>query len=204
MNKERRFPNILIFAATAFTTVSYGIALDAFLMQQGLSGRATLYLSNLLMGTAAGAWVVQRRLLQKHKNRALKERIEFLSEMNQHIRSVLTSLSLYGKHSGDAQAEVPQAARYPDGQIRFERRRYVEYQMLLLRPEIVAFEDELASWLRTPHGRFAQYYAEKLWDWIPEIYRTEDGLAEIVKSLPTIRVKVVEWVVVPVPVTVIG
>jgi hypothetical protein len=106
MNQDRRFPNILIFAATAFTTVSYGIALDAFLMQQGLSGRATLYLTNLLMGTAAGAWVVQRRLLQKHKNRALKERIEFLSEMNQHVRSVLTSLSIYGKHNGDAQAEV--------------------------------------------------------------------------------------------------
>jgi hypothetical protein len=106
MNQERRFPNILIFAATAFTTVSYGIALDAFLMEQGLSGRVTLCISNLLMGTAAGAWVVQRRLLQNHKQRALKERIEFLSELNQHIRSVLTSLSLYGKHTGDAQAEV--------------------------------------------------------------------------------------------------
>src|SRR5436305_2026106 len=97
MNQERRLPNILIFVATVFTTVSYGLALDAFLMQQGLSGRATLYLSNLLIGAAAGAWVVQRRLLQHHKQRALKERIEFLSEMNQHIRSVLTSLSLSGK-----------------------------------------------------------------------------------------------------------
>ena len=31
--------------------------------------------------------------------------------------------------------------------------------------------------LRPADDRFAQYYAEKLWDWIPEIYRTEDGLA---------------------------
>jgi hypothetical protein len=106
MNQERRLPNILIFVATAFTTVSYGLALDAFLMQQGLSGRTTLYVSNLLIGAAAGAWVVQRRLLQHHKQRALKERIEFISEMNQHIRSVLTSLSLYGKHNGGAHAEV--------------------------------------------------------------------------------------------------
>ena len=44
---------------------------------------------------------------------------------------------------------------------RCERRRYVEYQMLLLRPEIVGFEDELAAWLRTPQGRFAQYYARR-------------------------------------------
>jgi NAD-dependent SIR2 family protein deacetylase len=42
-----------------------------------------------------------------------------------------------------------------------ERRRFVEYQMLLLRPAIVAFEDELAAWLRTPHGRFARYYARR-------------------------------------------
>ena len=39
---------------------------------------------------------------------------------------------------------------------RCERRRYVEYQMLLLRPEIIAFEDQLAVWLRTPQGRFAR------------------------------------------------
>ena len=32
--------------------------------------------------------------------------------------------------------------------------------------------------LRPADDRFAQYYAEKLWDWIPEIYRTEDGLAQ--------------------------
>ena len=31
---------------------------------------------------------------------------------------------------------------------------------------------------RPADDRFAQYYAEKLWDWIPEIYRTEDGLAQ--------------------------
>ena len=32
--------------------------------------------------------------------------------------------------------------------------------------------------LRPADDRFAQYYAEKLWDWIPEIYRTEGGLAQ--------------------------
>jgi NAD-dependent SIR2 family protein deacetylase len=40
-------------------------------------------------------------------------------------------------------------------------RRYVEYQMLLLRPEIVAFESELAGWLRSPRGRFETYYAAR-------------------------------------------
>jgi hypothetical protein len=55
---------------------------------------------------------------------------------------------------------APVALEEEDGH-RCERRRYVEYQMLLLRPEIVAFEDRLAEWLRTPHGRFAQYYARR-------------------------------------------
>jgi hypothetical protein len=48
-----------------------------------------------------------------------------------------------------------------DAAHRCERRRFVEYQMLVLRPEIVAFEAELWDWLATPHGRFAAYYAER-------------------------------------------
>jgi hypothetical protein len=44
---------------------------------------------------------------------------------------------------------------------RCDRRRFVEYQMLLLRPEIVAFEDELTAWLCTPCGRFESYYAAR-------------------------------------------
>ncbi len=44
---------------------------------------------------------------------------------------------------------------------RCERRRYVEYQMLLLRPEIIAFEDQYRTWLKTPAGRFATYYAAR-------------------------------------------
>jgi len=33
--------------------------------------------------------------------------------------------------------------------------------MLLLRPEIIAFEDELEGWLCTPRGRFEAYYAAR-------------------------------------------
>jgi len=40
-----------------------------------------------------------------------------------------------------------------------DRRRFVEYQMLLLRPEIVRFETEVAAWMQTPRGRFETYYA---------------------------------------------
>ena len=42
-----------------------------------------------------------------------------------------------------------------------DRRRFVEYQMLLLRPEIVRFDTELAAWMRTPQGRFETYYARR-------------------------------------------
>jgi len=42
-----------------------------------------------------------------------------------------------------------------------ERQRYVEYQMLLLRLQISAFEQQLNDWLRTPQGRFAAYYAAR-------------------------------------------
>ena len=42
-----------------------------------------------------------------------------------------------------------------------ERQRYVEYQMLLLRLQISAFEQQFSDWLRTPQGRFARYYAAR-------------------------------------------
>jgi hypothetical protein len=37
--------------------------------------------------------------------------------------------------------------------------RFVNFQMLLLRPGIVGFEDDLESWLKTVQGRFAVFYA---------------------------------------------
>jgi hypothetical protein len=42
-----------------------------------------------------------------------------------------------------------------------ERQRYVEYQMLLLRLQIAAFDQQFSDWLRTPQGRFAAYYAAR-------------------------------------------
>jgi hypothetical protein len=42
-----------------------------------------------------------------------------------------------------------------------DRRRFVEYQMLLLRPAIVRLETDLEAWLRTPQGRFEAYYATR-------------------------------------------
>jgi len=42
-----------------------------------------------------------------------------------------------------------------------DRRRFVEYQMLLLRPEVARFEEQLTAWMRTPQGRFETYYAAR-------------------------------------------
>jgi hypothetical protein len=44
---------------------------------------------------------------------------------------------------------------------RCEQQRYIEYQMLLHRQQIAAFELQFNDWLRTPHGRFASYYATR-------------------------------------------
>jgi hypothetical protein len=44
---------------------------------------------------------------------------------------------------------------------RCERERYVEYQMLLLRLQVAAFEQQFDDWLHTPQGRFATYYAAR-------------------------------------------
>ena len=44
---------------------------------------------------------------------------------------------------------------------RCELDRFVEYQLLLLRPQIAAFELQFHDWLCTPQGRFALYYAAR-------------------------------------------
>ena len=38
--------------------------------------------------------------------------------------------------------------------------------------------------LRPAEDGYARYYAEKIWEWIPEVYRHEDGLTSFVLSLP--------------------
>lgn len=39
--------------------------------------------------------------------------------------------------------------------------RWLDYQLVRLRPRIYAFESDLADWLLTPGGRFEIFYAEK-------------------------------------------
>jgi nitroreductase len=58
----------------------------------------------------------------------------------------------------DCGAPVPNDA--PE-EHRCEHGRFVEYQMLVLRAEILAFEAELQGWLDTAEGRFASYYASR-------------------------------------------
>jgi len=97
---------ILIFAVAAVCATSAGVCLDAFLTQQGLSDLSILWASNVLIGIAVGSLVFQYKLRLKAKQQIVEERIETLSEVNQHIRSVLTSLTLYGTQSGSGDAEL--------------------------------------------------------------------------------------------------
>jgi uncharacterized membrane protein YhiD involved in acid resistance len=106
MNQESAIRRFLTFAAATFLTASLGVALDAFLMERGLSGISVLYVSDVLIGIVAGALVLEYRSRQAVKHQVLYERIETIREVNQHLRSVLTSLSLYGRQSGPVHQEV--------------------------------------------------------------------------------------------------
>ena len=39
--------------------------------------------------------------------------------------------------------------------------RWLDYQIVRLRPEIARFESDFAQWLTTSAGRFERYYAER-------------------------------------------
>jgi hypothetical protein len=40
--------------------------------------------------------------------------------------------------------------------------RWLDFQILRLRPRIYAFETDLGDWLLTCEGRFESYYAERM------------------------------------------
>lgn len=42
-----------------------------------------------------------------------------------------------------------------------DRERWLDYQLVRLRPEIARFETDFRDWLVTSEGRFEQYYAER-------------------------------------------
>ncbi len=104
--KQETASRILIFVATAVLSASFGVVMDGLLLQQRASEFGILCASNVLIGTLAGSLVLQYKLRQKAKHQILEERIRTLSEVNQHIRGVLTSLVLYGTKNGDASAEA--------------------------------------------------------------------------------------------------
>lgn len=106
MRRELPISKILIFAVTAVCATSAAVCLDAFLTQQGLSDFSIMWASNVLIGIAAGSLVLEHKLRVKAKHQILEERIETLSEVNQHLRSILTSLTLYGTQIGSADAEM--------------------------------------------------------------------------------------------------
>ncbi len=106
MKRKLPIAKIVVFGAAAFYITSFGMALDAYLMELGFSGLSILYGSNVLLGACAGVLVLQDKLRKDAKQQSLKERIELVAEMNQHLRSVLTSFVLYGQQTGGAHAEV--------------------------------------------------------------------------------------------------
>jgi len=106
MKREWPISKILILGAAALCPVAFGAVLDKFLLQRGVPGGSILFASNVLIGVIAAILILQHDLRETVKHQILKERIETLSEVNQHIRSVLTSVSFYGTQTGSANAEV--------------------------------------------------------------------------------------------------
>jgi hypothetical protein len=106
MKLENPISKVLIFTAVAGFATSFGVALDGCLLQRGVSGFAILCASNALIGIVTGVLVLQHKERQKEKHQILEERIETIAEVNQHIRSVLTSVAFYGRQNGSANAEV--------------------------------------------------------------------------------------------------
>ena len=87
--------------ACALTAIVTTLALDSRLLHGGVSALRLLLLSNVLVGVLIGFLALQLQLEQKRKYKMLEERVDALSDVSQHVRSVLTALTFYGTQTGN-------------------------------------------------------------------------------------------------------
>ena len=106
MKRHEAAARILTFTVIGMFATLTGVCLDAFCTQQGVSASSMLYASNVLVGIVTGMLVLQRKSRMRAQRQVLEERIEVLSEMHQHIRSIVTALALYSPRPGSTESEV--------------------------------------------------------------------------------------------------
>lgn len=83
------------------TATAMAVGVDAVLLRSGLSLPKLLSVSNLVIGALAGLVALQIHLEQRRRLRMLDQRIEALSEVSQHVRSVLAAITFYGSQTGN-------------------------------------------------------------------------------------------------------
>ena len=87
--------------ACALTAIVISVGLDSMLLQGGVPALRLLLFSNLVVGMLIGFLALQFQLEQKRKYKLLEERVEALSDVSQHVRSVLAALTFYGTQTGN-------------------------------------------------------------------------------------------------------
>jgi hypothetical protein len=93
--------NLVPCVVSGLTATAIAAGLDAVLLRSGLSIPKLLSVSNLIIGTLAGLVALQIHLEQRRRLRMLDQRIEALSEVSQHVRSVFTAITFYGSQTGN-------------------------------------------------------------------------------------------------------
>ena len=93
--------NLAPCVVCGLTATAIAAGLDAVLLHSGLSIPKVLSVSNLIIGTLAGLVALQLHLEQRRRLKMLDQRIEALSEVSQHVRSVFTAITFYGSQTGN-------------------------------------------------------------------------------------------------------
>ena len=88
-----------VFCGLTATAIAAG--LDAVLLHSGFSIPKLLSVSNLVIGALATLVALQIHLEQRRRLKMLDQRVEALSEVSQHVRSVFTAITFYGSQTGN-------------------------------------------------------------------------------------------------------
>jgi hypothetical protein len=96
MNRDNRFKQAVSSFVDAGFVFSSALALELFFLQSGVPTRAVFVMSSIVIGALGYGIVLERRRRRDQQRQVLEDRLETISEINHHVRNVLSVVAFYG------------------------------------------------------------------------------------------------------------
>jgi hypothetical protein len=96
MNRDNRFTKAISSLVDAGFFFSSAFALELLFLRSGVPTMAVFAISSLVIGALGYGIVLERRRRKDQQRQVLEDRLETISEINHHVRNVLSVVAFYG------------------------------------------------------------------------------------------------------------